>query len=157
LKNYKIHIYIFKFILPYDIFVSPTGDLHQLRNRAKCKLCGDIIESLHSQDYQRCKCGEIFVDGGTHLFCGASDWKNFIRVDDNDVEHIPKIIDKTNKTEELLESSAITPLTNHDRLNMLKEMIAGYDRLPPVALSQPITHYDMMSALILLHEILKNL
>tara|TARA_R110000868_G_scaffold399504_1_gene673296 strand:+ start:1394 stop:1780 length:387 start_codon:yes stop_codon:yes gene_type:complete len=127
-----------------------------LKNRAKCKLCEDIIESLHSQDYQRCRCGEIFVDGGKNLFCGASDWKNFIRVDDQGLEHIPKIIDKTDTVEENVASPNTTPLTKNDRLDMLKEMIAGYDKLPPVALSQPITHYDMMSALILLHEILRH-
>lgn len=34
------------------------------RNRARCKLCGDIVESLHVHDFQRCKCGAMAVDGG---------------------------------------------------------------------------------------------
>lgn len=35
-----------------------------IRNIAKCKKCGDIIESKHRHDFVRCKCGAIFVDGG---------------------------------------------------------------------------------------------
>ena len=33
-------------------------------NKAKCLLCGDIIESKHVHDYKTCKCGKIAVDGG---------------------------------------------------------------------------------------------
>jgi hypothetical protein len=35
------------------------------RNRARCKLCGDIIESTHLHDFVWCSCHAIFVDGGT--------------------------------------------------------------------------------------------
>ncbi len=77
-------------------------------------------------------------------------------MDENGFEHIPKIIDKSDTSEENVESPHATPLTKQDKLDMLKEMIAGYDRLPPVALSQYITHYDMMSALMLLNEILRH-
>lgn len=35
-----------------------------LRNIAKCKKCGDIIESKHRHDFVQCSCGAIFVDGG---------------------------------------------------------------------------------------------
>lgn len=34
-------------------------------NRAKCKLCGDIITSEHRHHFVTCSCGEITVDGGT--------------------------------------------------------------------------------------------
>jgi len=52
-------------------------------NKAKCKLCGDIIESKHQHDFVRCKCGEIFVDGGnSYSRYGARDFKNFLRYDD---------------------------------------------------------------------------
>lgn len=34
------------------------------RNRARCLLCRDVIESLHRHDFRWCKCGAIFVDGG---------------------------------------------------------------------------------------------
>lgn len=37
-------------------------------NKAQCRLCGDIVESKHEHDFRRCKCGEIFVDGGEKLY-----------------------------------------------------------------------------------------
>lgn len=35
-----------------------------IRNKAQCKACGDIIESVHRHDFKFCKCGAIAVDGG---------------------------------------------------------------------------------------------
>lgn len=35
-----------------------------LANRAKCLICGDVIESLHLHNFVRCSCGNLFVDGG---------------------------------------------------------------------------------------------
>ena len=35
-----------------------------IRNRAKCLLCGDIIESMSHYDYKTCSCGNLAVDGG---------------------------------------------------------------------------------------------
>ena len=35
-----------------------------IRNRAKCNLCNEIIESEFRHDYVQCKCGAIAVDGG---------------------------------------------------------------------------------------------
>ena len=35
-----------------------------LRNRARCRKCGSIVESTHRHDFQMCSCGAIFVDGG---------------------------------------------------------------------------------------------
>jgi hypothetical protein len=128
-----------------------------MKNRAKCNLCDTIIESLHPQDYQLCKCGSIFVDGGPNNLCGAKDWKNFVRIDDNGNEHIPKIIEKSDTLEEPVEpSDTILALTKQDKLSILKEMIDGYDRLPPHAHGQPITHYDLQSALMIIYEILRT-
>ena len=46
-------------------------------NKAKCRLCGDIIESKHRHDYVECKCGEISVDGGKdYLRRGFKDYYN---------------------------------------------------------------------------------
>ena len=33
-------------------------------NKIKCKKCGDIIESKSTNDYKRCSCGAVSVDGG---------------------------------------------------------------------------------------------
>lgn len=59
------------------------------RNRAKCALCGDTIESVSQHDWVRCECGEIFVDGGTEYFRGGfNKAENFIRID-GDGREIP--------------------------------------------------------------------
>lgn len=34
------------------------------KNAARCKKCGDVIESRHVHDFVTCKCGAISVDGG---------------------------------------------------------------------------------------------
>ena len=66
-------------------------------NRCKCKLCGDIIESKYRHDFVRCKCGEIFTDGGDE-YCrrGAmTDVHNIIDMSeytgDSDHEHDDRI------------------------------------------------------------------
>ena len=35
-----------------------------INNKIKCKKCGDIIESKSINDYKRCSCGAVAVDGG---------------------------------------------------------------------------------------------
>ena len=35
-----------------------------IRNRIKCKKCGEIIESTSIHDFKFCKCGAVAVDGG---------------------------------------------------------------------------------------------
>lgn len=35
-----------------------------IHNRAKCKICGDIVESNRRHDYIPCKCRAMAVDGG---------------------------------------------------------------------------------------------
>lgn len=34
------------------------------KNKIKCKSCNTILESKFTHDYQKCKCGKVFVDGG---------------------------------------------------------------------------------------------
>lgn len=41
-----------------------TGVYKLIRNRCKCKKCGDIIESKSVHDFVRCKCGACSTDGG---------------------------------------------------------------------------------------------
>ena len=33
-------------------------------NKIKCKKCGDVIESNSTNDYKKCFCGAVAVDGG---------------------------------------------------------------------------------------------
>ena len=49
-----------------------------ISNKARCRLCGDIIESKHRHDWQACSCGAIFVDGGhEYLRRGAKSFEDF--------------------------------------------------------------------------------
>lgn len=35
-----------------------------IRNKIKCKFCGDIIESKSRHDFKFCSCGKCAIDGG---------------------------------------------------------------------------------------------
>lgn len=35
-----------------------------ISNKIKCKKCGYIIESKSTNDYKKCSCGTVAVDGG---------------------------------------------------------------------------------------------
>lgn len=60
-----------------------------LHNRAKCALCQDVIESFSRHDWVSCKCGEIFVDGGTlYQHSGAINSKNLIDLSEFEEETI---------------------------------------------------------------------
>ena len=49
------------------------------RNSCRCRLCGDEIVSKDRHDFVRCKCGEIFTDGGTdYLRRGGNNLENII-------------------------------------------------------------------------------
>ena len=43
-----------------SIFVEFT----KIFNKIKCKKCGDVIESTSTNDYKKCSCGAVAVDGG---------------------------------------------------------------------------------------------
>lgn len=50
-------------------------------NKAQCKLCGDVVESVHQHDFKWCKCGEIAVDGGkAYIKRAAKDLSNIIEL-----------------------------------------------------------------------------
>jgi len=126
-----------------------------MKNRAKCKLCNDIIESFHDQDYVECTCGEIAVSAGNKMQCGSRDWSNFIRVDDLGNEIVVTIKEMSSDVKPL-----DIPLNKPDKkelLGMLSDMINNIENLPQHAALAPITHYDFASALLLISELFKAL
>lgn len=64
------------------------------RNVAKCKKCGDIIESRHRHDFVKCGCGAIFIDGGTE----------YIRYGGDSLSDIQLLTETRPKTREEVES-----------------------------------------------------
>ena len=114
-----------------------------MRNRAKCKACESIVESLNRQDECACKCGQISVSGGDLLGCAALNWSNFLRVDDEGNVIVPKVVDKP-------------PITKADLLIELDNMIKRIEDMPQQAMIVSINHYDFVSLLILLSSIFNS-
>lgn len=128
-----------------------------MRNRAKCKLCQEIIESFHNHDFVYCKCKEIYVDGGTNCYrAGANDFSNFIRVDNEGLEIEVKIVDKAQDIPEKQSNQDIPKEpTREDLLKMFDDFIKTYEDLPEQAMRLPINHYDHLSLMCLIRAILK--
>ncbi len=134
-----------------------------MRNRAKCKLCKNIIESFHENDYVDCPCGEISIHGGLYkLGCSAKDFSNFIRVDDNGNEVIVKVIVKDSLiSEKEIKDEISHPIEENvikreEKLKMLDEMIENIEKLPSHAMYAPVNHADFCSALMLISSILNH-
>ena len=128
-----------------------------MRNRAKCKLCGDVIESYHATDYVICKCDQIAVFEGDSMRCAAKEWKNFVRVDDEGNEIIPMI--KRNNAIPEIEPSKYNIEDNLDAkqaIQPLLDMIESYERLPEHAMQLQVTNYDMLSVLKMLLSLLSD-
>ncbi len=123
-----------------------------MRNRAKCRKCNSIIESYHSEDHVICKCDEIEVYGGAAMRCAAKDFANFLRVDDEGNEIIVSVKDK----DDVKPLDIGTKPTKEDLLKMLDEMIKNIDAMPTHIMTEPITHYDFVSALLLISSILRS-
>lgn len=135
-----------------------------MMNRAKCKLCKSIVESIHSEDYVECKCGEIYVASGDEMLCGANKWENFLRVDQDGNEIIVKIKNSSLKKDENLiigekekENTQEVINSRFDKrkqiLNLILEMIKTIENFTPIAMSSSPTHYDLLSVLLVLSEI----
>lgn len=49
-----------------------------IRNRIRCKHCGDIIESTNTHDFKFCSCGRVAIDGGKNYLKRSgniNDWE----------------------------------------------------------------------------------
>jgi hypothetical protein len=82
--------------------------------------------------------------------CSAIDWDNFLRVDDQGNEIIVKF-----------KESDVKPLynehpTREDKIKILDDMIENYEKLPAKALQNPVTGYDLLSALLVVSSIFKS-
>ena len=48
-----------------------------LVNKVKCKKCGDIIQSKAVNDFKRCSCKSIAIDGGTEYLKRIGNFQDF--------------------------------------------------------------------------------
>jgi len=120
-----------------------------MRNRAKCRLCESIIESFHATDYVSCKCGHISVSEGQNLGCGAIDFSNFMRVDDEGNEIIVREVNQSARDTENLSDIK-------EMVDELHRLVDNLERLPQHTMSRPVNHYDLCSSLLLIGAILKK-
>lgn len=130
-----------------------------MRNRAKCRLCNEIIESFHRGDYVSCKCDEIAVSGGNEkLEVFAKNWANFMRVDDEGNEIIIAVEEKKDAsiTEATKESLTLPPVTHDDFVKMLEEFCQNIENLPADAKFSSVTHVDLVSVLRILVDIFRS-
>ncbi len=122
-----------------------------MRNRAKCKLCGEVIESMHKHDYVVCKCGEIAVDGGQEYSrCVAAHKENFLKIDDEgnavEIKHAAplKAPNASSDVGFILEE-------------VIKEAIVETERVIEYDSNARVTQFDVLSLLYLLKELAKRL
>lgn len=123
-----------------------------MRNRAKCKLCQDIIESLSQHDFVSCSCGEISIDGGTAYYrVSVKDFKNFLRVDDEGNEIVVIFDDK----EEFMPPEPTEKTSKQELMDIVDSMIDDIERLPDHAKSHHMTQYDSAALLMLMKRFLE--
>lgn len=121
-----------------------------MRNRAKCKLCFSIIESLGEHDHVVCACGHIAVSGGPDKPKAlARDFDNFLRVDDEGNERSVVFKDK--------EEDEPKKMTTEEILRALEEIIKSYENLPQHALLAPVSHADQLSLLMIVSSLFKSI
>lgn len=59
-----------------------------ISNKIKCKKCEDIIESKNTNDYKRCSCGAVAIDGGKDYLKrigNEKDYEELSEIKDNNV------------------------------------------------------------------------
>lgn len=128
-----------------------------MRNRAKCKLCGSLIESFHSEDVVYCKCEEICVFGGDAMRCSAADFANFLRVDDEGREIAVCYQEKqAQKDAHDTPKEPFKPITREDLVDMLDKRIETDDKLPEHVKFSPALNADMIYYMMLISHILKR-
>jgi len=117
-----------------------------MKNRAKCKLCNTIIESLTREDLVSCKCGEISVAGGKdELKCYANDFSNFMRIGENEEEIAVTVVERDERTNNL---------TREEKIEMVSHMIDYYSNLPQSALLSAPTQYDLKAIYLLIKNLI---
>ncbi len=127
-----------------------------MRNRAKCKLCNDIIESHHQHDYVSCSCKEIAVDGGSEAFrCLAGNWSNFLRIADDGSEIEIKVQEENQdpKEDNILQQKAENEISKTDLMKHFRDHLKHIERLPAHVRESFVTNLDLESVLTLIYSI----
>jgi len=113
--------------------------------RAKCQLCNSIMD-YRNDDIIMCKCGEVILDGKQRKIVCATDDKNFVEVDDqgNIIVLSPVDIPIRQKP------------SRNDLIEELDSLIKYYEDLPAQAMTSHITHYDLLSVMMIIKSIFQS-
>lgn len=127
-----------------------------MKNRAKCRLCSDIIESKEAHDHIICGCGEIAIEGGGQFFRQMAKKKeNFIRLKDDNTELL--VPDKvTTPTQTIIEELKMPTPTYEELFQILVDKSNAIEAMPDHAMHIAINHYDYGSLLLLLVALFKE-
>lgn len=116
-----------------------------MRNRAKCRLCQEVIESFHETDLIHCSCKQIGIWGGlTSYKTFAEDYKNFLRVDEEDRE-IEVKVQGIDASEE-----------RSDPVKEIDHMIKMIEDLPDIAKMETLNQYDFLRILYILKSFIRG-
>lgn len=119
-----------------------------MRNKAKCKICQCIIQTISEEEWVACECGNLAMIGGEKgPRMRFNELSEIVMIDDSDNEVIPKMKKDT-------EEARPKP-TKKELLKILDEMNQRIEEMPPQAAVMAITHYDFSSLLILLASIFR--
>ena len=137
-----------------------------MRNRAKCLICGQVIEGKDNvRDF--CLCKSLWIEGAEALYgrIGFHEASEVVMIDEDGKERPLNVINKKpkkieNNTEDPLILNLpkmILDLPKTPRENLLKElkmMIEAYENMPAQAKQLPINLYDLMRYMIIIEAIL---
>jgi hypothetical protein len=132
-----------------------------MRNRAKCKLCEDIIESSGTE-WINCSCAQIGISGGEKYYgTVAVDYTNFLRIDDDGNEIPVTYVEKEPAKQEVEQAAEEEPtytLTKQDKIKELESFFdhENFDKLPMHAKYGHVTEAAFQSLGLLLISILRD-
>ncbi len=128
-----------------------------MRNRAKCKLCGDILESFYLNDVVECSCGEITIWGGLYeLNSKANDYENFLRIDEDGNEITVRFLQKgeEDKEEELYEIKG--RLSKKEAIELMERTLKGMQDSLDHSMNRYVNYYDFCYYLSLILSALRE-
>lgn len=108
-------------------------------NKAKCLLCGDIIESKHLHDHAFCRCGNVSVCGGLiNPVIRGTNYSQVGSVEEDD--HSIKGEYKPNEKDGGCQGNK--QVVRDGAFYELERLLVNLHDLPPKALDAPVTHRD---------------
>jgi len=109
-------------------------------NRAKCKLCNDIIESWLPDEIVPCKCGAIAVCDGAAMRMYPAGSPHFVRVDDRGNEIVVEYVTtKDNEEDHQSPQDKESKISTDEAIYALERSIEYNDSLPYHERYIPIT------------------